>query len=48
MHFIWITGNASVDDMLNADLRMLGGPDAQGATDVPQFILCSRTLSDIT
>lgn len=35
MHFIWITGSASVDDRLNADLSMLGGPDAQGATDVP-------------
>lgn len=48
MHFIWITGSASVDDGLNADLHVLGGPDAQGATDVPQFVLCSRTFSDIT
>lgn len=39
MHFIWITGSASVDDGLNADLRVLGGPDAQGATDVPQFVV---------
>ena len=48
MHFIWITGSASVDDRLNTDLCVLGGPDAQSATDVPQFILGSRTFGDIT
>lgn len=44
MHFIWITGSASVDDGLNADLHVPGGPDAQGATNVPN-LSCVPELS---
>ena len=41
-------GCASIDDRHAADLPVLGGPDVQVTTDVPQLVFCSRTIGDIT